>query len=145
MTSAKDVVDRALQAWHARDADAFAECYTADAAIAGPGGREARGPDGARMFLNFWTDAFPDNALTVDRAHIAGSVVVHEGTLTGTHTGNLPAADGRVLQATGRSISCRYVEIFAVEDDLIVSDRVYVDRLDMLQQLGSIPQPAEAA
>jgi hypothetical protein len=36
-----------------------------------------------------WSEAFPDNEITIDREYIAGSVVVQECTFTGTHTGNL--------------------------------------------------------
>jgi len=142
MASAKEVVDRALQAWRARDANALAQCYTADAVVAASGGMEARGPDGARMFFTAWTEAFPDNEVTIHREYIAGSVVVQEGTFTGTHTGNLVAPDGTVIPPTGRRINGPYVDIVVVEDGLIASDRLYHDRLDLLEQLGLIPESA---
>jgi len=142
VASAKEVVDRALQAWRARDAEALAQCYAADAVIAASGGIEARGPEGERMFFTAWSEAFPDNELTVDREYIAGAVVVQEGTFTGTHTGNLVAPDGTVIPPTGRRLSGPYVAIVVVEDGLITSDRLYYDRLDMLEQLGLIPEPA---
>jgi ketosteroid isomerase-like protein len=142
MASAKEVVDRALQAWRDRDADALAQCYAADAVVTASGGMEARGPEGARMFFTTWTDAFPDNETIIDKEYIAGSVVVLEGTFTGTHTGNLVAPDGTVIPPTGRRISGPYVGITVVDDGLIVSDKLYHDRLDLLEQLGLIPQPA---
>ena len=142
MASAKEVVDRALQAWRARDANALAQCYATDAVLAASGGIEAQGPEGARMFFTAWSEAFPDNELTIDREYIAGSVLVQEGTFTGTHTGNLVAPDDTVIPPTGRRLSGPYVDIFVVEDGLITSDRLYHDRLDMLEQLGLIPEPA---
>jgi ketosteroid isomerase-like protein len=142
MASAKEVVDRALQAWRARDANALAQCYADDAVVAASGGMEARGPEGARMFFTAWTEAFPDNEVTIDREYIAGSVVVQEGTFSGTHTGNWVAPDGTVIPPTGRRLSGPYVDIVVVEDGLIASDRLYHDRLDVLEQLGLMPEPA---
>ena len=94
------------------------------------------------MFLTVWSEAFRDNEITVDREYIAGSVVVQEGTFTGTHTGNLTAPDGTVIPPTGSSISGPYVDTLVVEGDLIASDRLYYDRLDIFEQLGLIPEPA---
>lgn len=142
MASAKEVVDRTLQAWRARDADALAQCYAADAVISASGGIEARGPEGERMAFTGWSQAFPDNKITIDREYIAGSVVVQEGTFTGTHTGNLVAPDGTVIPPTGRRLSGPYVNIIVVEDGVITSDRLYYDRLDMLEQLGLIRKAA---
>jgi steroid delta-isomerase-like uncharacterized protein len=144
MGSAKDVVDRGLQAWRARDRDAFASCYAEDAVISAPGGTELHGRDGARMFMSVWADAFPDNELTIDREYEAGSVVVQEGTFSGTHTGTLLTPDGQSIPATGRSVSASYIDVFGIEEDLIHNERLYFDRLELLTQLGVVPEPAAA-
>ena len=72
MSDPKAVTDRALYAWRARDAEAFAECYAEDGTIAAPGGVELRGPDGAKQFFAIWrraigglqrhTQGWPDGA-----------------------------------------------------------------------------------
>jgi uncharacterized protein (TIGR02246 family) len=113
MSDPKAVTDRSLQAWRARDAEAFAECYAEDATIVAPGGVELRGADGAKQFLAIWAEGVPDNEITITREHVCGSVVVEEAVFSGTHTGGLMVPGGEVIPATGRSLSSRYAETFS--------------------------------
>jgi predicted ester cyclase len=142
--AAKEVVDRGLALWRARDVDGFANLYTADAPLAAPG-MDARGPDGARMFITLWYEAFPDNEVAIETEVIAGSVVMQEGTFSGTHTGNLQLPDGQVIPPTGRAVKAPYAEAFVVEGDQITSDHLYFDRMELLTQLGLVPEPAAAS
>jgi hypothetical protein len=145
MSDPKAVTDRGLQAWRARDAEAFSECYADDATIVAPGGVELRGPEGAKQFFAIWTEAAPDNDVTITHECVSGSVVVQEGVFSGTHTGSLMAPDGQVIPATGRSISAPYADIFEVEGDHVKSERLYFDQVGLLTQLGLMPEPAVAA
>jgi hypothetical protein len=144
MASAQEVTDRGLAAWRARDADAYAACYSDDAIITAPGGMEAHGPDGAKMFMDAWCAAFPDNEITIEHEHVAGSVVTQEGIFSGTHTGNLHTADGQTIAPTGRHVNAGYVDVFEIDGDVITSDRLMFDRLELLTQLGVVPEPAAA-
>ena len=145
MASAKEVVDRGLKAWRARDADAFAACYAPDAVISAPGGAELRGPDGARAFMDMWNEAFPDNDLTISGEDQCGSVLWQVGTFHGTHTGNLHTPDGQVIPPTGRSVSASYADRFVVEGDVVTSETLFFDRMELLTQLGLVPEPEAAA
>jgi hypothetical protein len=145
MGSPKDVVDRGLEAWRAGDADGFASTYSDDASISAPGGMEAHGPDGARMFMAMWNEAMPDNEISIDREHVCGSVVVQEGTFSGTHTGNLMAPDGQTIPPTGRPVKAPYVDIFEIEDGRVRAERLIFDQVDLLTQLGLMPAPAAAS
>jgi hypothetical protein len=145
MASAKEVVDRGLEAWRARDADAFAACYAEDAVIAAPGGAELRGHDGAKAFMGMWREAFPDNDITIRSEDECGSVLWQVGTFSGTHTGNLMTPDGQAIPPTGRSVSAGYADRFVVEGDVVVSETLYFDRMELLTQLGLVPQPEAAA
>lgn len=142
MSDPKAVTDRGLQAWRARDAEAFAECYAEDATIVAPGGVELRGPDGAKQFFGIWAEGAPDNELTITHEYVCGSVVVQEGVFSGTHTGGLMAPNGQVIPATGRSLSAPYADVFEVEGDRITSERLYFDQVELLTQLGLMPDPA---
>ncbi len=145
MSDPKAVIDRGLQAWRARDAEAWAECYAEDATIVAPGGVELRGRDGAKQFLAIWAEGLPDNDIMITREYVCGSVVVQEGVFSGTHTGGLMAPNGQVIPATGRSLSAPYAEFFEVEGDRITSDRLYFDQVELLTQLGLLPDPVVAA
>ena len=75
--------------------------------------------------------------------HIAGDIVVEEGTFTGTHHGTLhtPAGD---IAATGRRAAVDYIHVLRYRDDKHVSFKLVFDRLQMLEQLGLVPAPAPA-
>ncbi|MGV9778770.1 hypothetical protein [Streptosporangium sp. NPDC003464] len=45
-------------------------------------------------------------------------------------------AGGEVLPATGRRVSLRCCCVFALSDNLVVSQRVYFDQLELYAQLG---------
>jgi ketosteroid isomerase-like protein len=145
MADPKQVTDRGLVAWRARDARAFGDCYADDATIVGPGGMELHGGDGARQFMGIWSEGVPDNEITVTHEHVCGSVVVQEGIFSGTHTGNLVTPDGQVVPATGRSLRASYADVFEIEGDRIKSERLYYDQVEMLIQLGLMPAPAATA
>src|SRR6266487_3066425 len=137
MASAKELIERGLEAWRERDADAFSALYAEDAVFIGPGGMELHGPEGARQFMGIWTEAVPDNEITIDHEYTCGdSVVVQEGTFSGTHTGNLVSPDGEVIPPTGRSLKAKYADVFELDGELIKSERIYYDQVEMLTQLG---------
>ena len=142
MTNPSEVLERGTQAWRARDPEAFASTYSEDAVMTGPGGMELHGRDGAKQFMAGWCEAVPDNDVEIVREHVCGSVVVQEGTFMGTHTGNLTAPDGQVVPPTGRSIRAPYVEVFELDGDHVVADRLYFDQVELLTQLGLMPAPA---
>lgn len=144
MADPKAVTDRGLRAWRARDSQAFAECYADDATIAVPGGMELRGADGAKQFFAVWAEGVPDNEITITHEHVCGSVVVQEGVFSGTHTGDLMTPNGQVIPATGRSLSASYADVFEVEGDHITAERLYFDQIELLTQLGLMPDPAAA-
>jgi ketosteroid isomerase-like protein len=145
MSDPKAVTDRSLQAWRARDAEAFGACYAEDATIVAPGGVELRGPDGAKQFFAIWAEGVPDNEITITHEYACGSVVVQEGVFSGTHTGGLMAPSGEVIPATGRSLSAPYADVFEVDGDRITSERLYFDQMELLTQLGLMPDPAVAS
>ena len=58
-----------------------------------------------------------------------------QGRITGTHNGP-PALPGRSIPATGRPIDLRFAFLIRGENDRISRDDLYLDRADMIQQLG---------
>jgi predicted ester cyclase len=145
MADPREVTERGLRAWRARDADAFANCYSDDATLAGPGGMALQGHDGARQFIGMWAEGVPDNEITIEHEWVAGSVVVQEGIFSGTHTGTLMTPDGQAIPATGRSIKAAYADVFEIEGDRITAERLYFDQVELLTQLGLMPEPAATA
>jgi predicted ester cyclase len=48
------------------------------------------------------------------------------------------------IPATGRRVEGPYVDIFDFEGDKVIRDSLYLDRMDLMEQLGLVPTPAGA-
>jgi hypothetical protein len=65
--------------------------------------------------------------------------------LIGTHTGTLGTPAGEV-PPTGRRVEIRWMAMYEVRGDELVSEHLYFDPTEFLMQLGLAPAaPAEAA
>lgn len=97
------------------------------------------GPEAVRILAGGARAAFPDLRYTIVSMVAEGDTVAVLYTWQGTHLGSLGGvtATGRPVSATG-AIVCRLV------DGKIVEQWDIDDRLDVMQQLGLIPQPGDA-
>jgi steroid delta-isomerase-like uncharacterized protein len=100
----------------------------------------APGAEGLKQVVNMFLTAFPDFSLTIHDIIGEGNRVATRGTWSGTHQGtfmNIPA--------TGKQVSVNYMDIFRVENGKIVENWVQMDMLGLMQQLGLVPTPEQAA
>jgi predicted ester cyclase len=74
---------------------------------------------------------FPDQRNELVALHHADDAVIVEFDVLGTHLGRL-----RALPPTGRAFRCRMSAHFVFEGDQLACERVYFDRLTIMQQLG---------
>jgi steroid delta-isomerase-like uncharacterized protein len=142
--SVREAFDRATEAFNAHDVDAFVECFSDDFVQTTPGGGRAQGRSGAREFATMWFGAFPDAHVDVQRLVIEDDSAAELGTFSGTHTGVLRSPDGDV-PPTGRSVRASYMQILRYRDGLCVSADLIYDRMELLEQLGLVPQEAATA
>ncbi|HYU58404.1 MAG TPA: ester cyclase [Actinomycetota bacterium] len=85
--------------------------------------------------------AFPQAEHVFEQTlEFAGTVVI-EGMWIATQTGPFETPQGRI-PATGRTMRTRLCLVFYILDGLAVSIHGYWDQLEMLQQLGLVPEPA---
>ncbi|MDQ0147388.1 MULTISPECIES: nuclear transport factor 2 family protein [Pseudarthrobacter] len=143
MGQARDAMDRLMAAMDAKDRDALAGCYAEDAVIrtpdqAGISGRTAI----ADYYSHFW-EAMPDVRYERTATHEAGDVAVAEGFVVGTNTGQLGLPTGGTLPPTGRQVRVRSCDVTAVQDGVVTSHHAYFDQLELLGQLGLLPEPAQ--
>jgi steroid delta-isomerase-like uncharacterized protein len=132
MTDPKSVIERHIQAFGAKDAEA--EPWAADGEIVGPGG-QFRGRDQVLAFLGAYWEAFPDARLDVTRSLSEGQFVAAEGMIIGTHTGVLRTPNGDV-PPTGRSVKIRWGAVYEVRGEEIASEHLYFDQNEFMTQLG---------
>ena len=89
------------------------------------------GADAVRAYFAETRTAFPDQRNELVAIHHAEDAVVVEFDLIGTHLGPL-----RALPPTGRAFRCRMSSHFVFEGERLVCERVYFDRLTIMEQLG---------
>ncbi|TDD32035.1 hypothetical protein E1286_44135 [Nonomuraea terrae] len=133
-----DVVDRLIAAVNAHDMEACLRCYSVAATMVGPE-MQAEGRAQITSYHAHVWDGIPDVSITVWDRISNGDRVAVETTFNGTHTGPFLIAGGRVIEPSGRRVSFRGCWIFTVEDNLIITHRLYFDQLELYTQLGVAP------
>lgn len=114
------------------------EIFARDYADHGFGNAEVSDLEAAKKFLGMAVAAFPDMTVTIHDQVAEGDKVVTRKTLTGTHQGAFMG-----VPATGRRVSMYVIDIFRVVNGKIVEHWASMDRLDIMQQIGVIPPPAQ--
>jgi steroid delta-isomerase-like uncharacterized protein len=99
-----------------------------------------QGIPGLKGLVTSLRTAFPDLTATVDEQVAEGDKVVSRVTMSGTHRGEFMG-----MPPTGRSFSVAGVSIWEVRGGQLISEWVNWDSMAMMQQLGAVPPPAQAA
>ena len=97
------------------------------------------GHDGARQLITLLKSAFADFRTEIVDIIAEGELVAARLTHTATHTG-----DFMNIPPTGRQAVITASGIFQVRNGRIVENRVNLDALGLLRQLGVVPEPGAA-
>jgi len=143
MPDARQVGADFVAAFNAHDEDRIRELNAANAVLEAPGDVRVEGGEAATQYALAWLKAFPDARLTVNNELVSGDWVAQEFTFEGTHEDTLTGPGGDV-PATHRRLNGRGVQIFRVENDAVADTRLYFDQVEILTQLGLMPEPAQA-
>jgi len=139
----KALSKRYLDAWNARDLDAFDQIVASDAEDHDPQNPfpELLGPEGARRGAEMYQSAFSDGHFDVERQFAEGDFVITRWTARGTNDGGLMG-----MPPTGKSVACAGITIDRIAGGKIAETWTCWDTLGMMQQLGAVPeaQPARA-
>lgn len=127
-----DVVQRYLDGWSRRDADAVLATLTADGTYEDP---SSRGPVSGEAFRGYmaglWA-AFPDLSFSTESfGEMGPDLVAAQWVMTGTNTGSMMG-----LPPTGKSVSLKGADFFRMKDGLIQSVTGYFDSRALPLQLG---------
>ena len=140
MGQARETTDRLTAAMTAKDKEALARCYAADAVAYTPDKGELRGRDAITSHLIAYWEAMPDVRYEHTAKYEAGDVAVNEGVVVGTNTGPLRMPSGDALPATGKTLRVRSCDVTTVRDGQITSHHFYFDQVEFLAQLGLMPE-----
>jgi len=114
------------------------EIVSPDHVDGGPGALPGipSGPEGSKMLVTVYRNAFPDIHFTIDEQITEGDTVVTRWTAYGTHKGELAG-----IPATGKSATVTGMAVDRIENGKIVATWGIFDQFGMMQQLGVIPTP----
>ena len=92
-----------------------------------------------KEFLVARRAAFPDRRFVVEDMIAEGDKVSARFTMRGTHKGEF-----RGIAPTGKEVNMTGIDIIRLTEGKMVEDRVEVDQLGMMRQLGVVPSPQQA-
>jgi ketosteroid isomerase-like protein len=101
---------------------------------------ELRGREQIVQYLKGINDAFPDNSYEPAYRHESGDTAIDEGYFVGTNTAPLSLPTGESVPATGKAVRLRICDIATVQNGVITNHRFYFDQMDLLGQLGLLPE-----
>lgn len=96
----------------------------------------APGPEGLKMVLGMFIQAFPDFKVVVEDLVGEANKVASRGYFTGTHQGEFMG-----MPATGKTVKVKYMDFWRFENGKAVENWVNIDNLGLMQQLGAVPTP----
>jgi ketosteroid isomerase-like protein len=140
MGEARRVMDAMTDAVFQSDLEAAADLYAPDAVIVTPDQGELRGREQIVEYLKEINDAFPDNSYEPAYKHESGDTAIDEGYFVGTNTAPLSLPTGESAPATGKAVRVRICDIATVQNGVITNHRFYYDQVDLLGQLGLLPE-----
>lgn len=143
MADAQEVGARFIEAFNAHDEARIRELNAENGVFEAPGDVHLESGDAATAYAMEWINAFPDARITVHNELVAGDWIVQEFTFEGTHTAPMQSPMGEI-SPTNRPLKGRAVQIFRVDGDTVVDTRLYFDQVQVMTQLGLMPESAIA-
>jgi steroid delta-isomerase-like uncharacterized protein len=143
MADARQLGAKFVDAFNAHDEARIRELNGENVVFEAPGEIRLEGRDAATEYAMAWLRAFPDARLTVTNELADGDWVAQEFTFEGTHEDTLSSPSGDI-PATHKRLDGRGVQIFKVEGEVVTDTRLYFDQVEVMTQLGLMPEPASA-
>jgi predicted ester cyclase len=143
MADAREVGAKFVEAFNAHDEKRIRQLNAENAIIEAPGDMRAEGREATTQYAMAWLRAFPDARLTVHNELVDGDWVVQQFTFEGTHEDTLSSPNGDI-PATHNRLKGRAIQMFKVEGDSVTETHLYFDQVQIMTQLGLMPEPATA-
>jgi steroid delta-isomerase-like uncharacterized protein len=128
------LVQRWVDLWNTGNSDAVGEFVTPDYVRHDFNSPEVHGPDAERQLIEMYRAAFPNLRFTVEHLIAEGDTIAAHLTARGTHRGGLLG-----IPPTGKRVKLAVLELYRLAEGRIAEQRVVMDALGLMQQLGVIP------
>jgi predicted ester cyclase len=129
--------------FNAHDADRIRAQWNENCVFEAPGEVRIEGREGVVEYAMNWLNAFPDARMTSRQRIIQDPWVVDLFTFEGSHQASLHGPAGEIAP-TGRRLLGRGTQAIRVENGLAVEGQLYFDQVQVMTQLGLMPEPAPA-
>jgi predicted ester cyclase len=143
MADVREVAARFMDAFNAHDEARIRELNAKNVVFEAPGDVQLEGREAATGYAMAWIRAFPDARITVRSEFVDGDWVIQEFTFEDTHENTLSSPRGDI-PATHKQLKGRGVQLIKVEGDMVTDTRLYWDQVQLLTQLGLMPELATA-
>jgi predicted ester cyclase len=100
---------------------------------------QSDGIDGVREFIEMMRSSFSDIRASMGPSLESGDLASAQVTITAKHTGDFMG-----VPATEKSIEIEAIDIIRIEDGKCAEHWGVTDMLALLQQIGAVPEPAQA-
>ena len=142
MAEARDVMEQFTEAAvQNKDLEGAAKFFAEDVVVVTPDLGQLTGRERMRDYMQDFFTAFPDFKYETRRKYEDDDTAIDEGRYIGTNTGPLSGPSGSI-PATGKVVDMRACEVATVKDGLITHYEFYFDQMEMLTQLGLVPDEA---
>lgn len=128
----RSIIDLLTELWNTGKAELATRLYSEKAVRIDP--NQTQPARGAQQIANYVAEVhtgFPDFKLEIKRQIGEGDQIATEWTCSGTHKGEFQG-----IAPTGKRVEITGMTFDRIKDGQIVEERVYFDRLELLQQLG---------
>jgi ketosteroid isomerase-like protein len=129
-------VERLHRTFADRDLDGLQACWHPDIDYFAPGAT-AKGRSERLAVERTLLEAFPDARIEITGRWIDGDTVIERGCLTAVHAGTLRTAED-AFDASGVIVCSEYVGIFRFDGERVAEQRMYFDRLGLVEQLSAM-------
>ena len=143
MADAREVGAKFVEAFNAHDEERIRQLNAENAVVEAPGDVRVEGREATTEYAMAWLRAFPDARITVHNELVDGDWVAQEFTFEGTHEGTLSSPNGDI-PATHKRLQGRAVQVFKVVGYTVTDTHLYFDQVQVMTQLGLMPEPATA-
>ena len=124
----------------AGDMDAFEEVVSDDVVDHEEGfPSQPEGKEGVRFFVNAMRESFSDIKGVIGPSVESGDMACAQVTISGKHTGEFMG-----VPASNKSFEIQCMDIIKFEDGQCTEHWGVTDVMSLMQQLGAIPEPAQA-
>ena len=144
MADAREIAAQSVDAFNAHDEERIRALYAERSVIEAPGDVRVHGRDAATAYAMGWLNAFSDARVTINTETVEGEWVAQRFTFEGTHDGVLTSPAGEI-PPTRRRLTGRGAQLLRVESDAVVETHLYFDQVQVMTQLGLMPEMATPA